>query len=1245
MADIDVIVPIPRLDPIVAIGKDELVEGGLEGAANRPVIALANQVAYVMERTYAKTDVDDIAANLQEMISAAEKGVLYYATQTELLAARLGEENRTGQARDTGKLYLWKITSAAGVTPVVWGWVDTGLSDLEKAAQTAASISAIGDYLTEESKKEIAKLDPSTTKYLVAKAIKKIAVIDPVDGKKYRIGSVLKNASTSGSRIVINDETGAISSIVIPAENPVSGLKEYDLGGIRKGKVLIDWDAFPAAVSLSNLELFFNNDKYLPEFLSASARAGVDDLLVPDWILLTQAQKVRESSQAVKKIIRAIKGVSIIGASDSQVLRLATVCKNHPTYGSRFLIINENGVQVTNFVAYGVVKSGFETVSLTAQNSSGITGTISINWDELDDSLFSDGNSLILINPKSVNVAAALGEVEEVKKQMGELKNIPEWLNPDYKNNFGSHAAGIKSAAMAIKGIEVLGVTNGTLLRFATICKNDPVYANRLIVMSGTTIVSRYDSPNTVIKTGVELISLAPVGSSGITVNLTIDWDQVPQGTPVSGSNFLYINNAVRDYAKAKPLSEKNAVDIAVLQGAISSVSSGSKAATKPYKVAIAGSSITWGGGYLGQSSYVGIFEQILRNQYAKTLHASSIAPTATTLTGEDFYLGSIKRISGLNSEVSFSLEGDELSISYARERENAGACLVELLIDDVVYDTFDTFTKQSVSRAENFTGNGSTIKFNLDGCFTYDHVVTVAGVAKKGKVNIQSSGASIPADDDYMVIRRYDSINNRVVHSLWFKTAPTGDISVTYKQGENIRHLRGTIDRSGAGFNTALENPYGDGSTAYDPANPSAVSSGFGFRQSDERSVKTWKFSESKARSFKLRIKALHSSATGATPYLDLNFVTNRMHHVMNAGIGGWSAGEFINHSIKINTIQEVINFNPDIVLIESCTNDDWATGLFKAHITKTGLTAAQLLAEPTANYFTAISGTASNKTVNDVRLPIVAIDRDSLTLNTGVIDSEIKPGDIVVIGEYGCNHKRVAVRTIKSYDSATKKITFNRAISVSDFYQVNSLSELMNSFAMVYSAPSWVDQNKQLIDLILDALPDCKINVATSGIPHFYLRKLFGYRELAQKVALDKRVGFVDYFKASFDFQYSQRLTVHQTITSTGADSYSLSGMPYTFPNPVVLVNGVEHKSFKIEGGLSKHWADGVTDPTLSNTSNYTRPFKLIFEKDVPVSGAEIVVKKSTTAWANDYCHPTGPQGFLVLGQAAAKILKDAI
>lgn len=987
----------------------------------------------------------------------------------------------------------------------------TGIGEVEtEAKQNAAGLSTFGNYFTEATKRVLSTLASTSSEYLVAKAIKKIAITNPTAGKQYKINSVYKNAGASGSRIVINDDAGSQASIVIPSSTVVSGVQEYTLSGLKSGKVLIDWDVLGSNVTTDGLDLFFDNNTFLQEYINTASIAqnavaitqnstaidSVKPALLPDWVLPSQASAILAASDTVKKVMYGIKGIEIKNAAVDQYLKLITVAKEDPTYGTRFFIANSSNQILLQYLSSSS-KSGIETVQLVQNNSSGLSGTLTVNWDE------------------------------------------------------------------------------------------------------------------------------------------------IPAGLPISGVSPLMIKWNSTNFASARTTSEKNAIDIAGLQASIGVASGSSKVATKPYRVAIAGSSITWGQGYLGEGSYVGVIEKILRNQYAKTLHASTIAPNETTINGNDFYQGSIKRINGLNTEVSFNLDGDELSLSIARERENTGACLVELYVDNVLYDTFDTSTKQSISRTENFTGNGSTIKFNLDGCFTYDHSVTVGGVAKVGKI---ATSNAIPSNDDYMVIRRYDSVSNRVVHALWFKEAPTGAIVVTYKQGENIRHLKGTIDHIGAGYITALEYQYADGSTAYDPANPTAISSGFGFRESDDRSVKTWKFSESKARSYKLKIKALHSSATGSTPYLDLNFATNRMHHIMNAGIGGWSAFEFLNTTTRLNNVSEIINFNPDIVLIESCTNDDWLTGLFKAHVVKTGVTNAEILSAATANYFTAISGTSDNKTVNDVRIPMTAITSNTITLAANVVDTNITVGDTVVIGDYGSNHKRVAVRVVKAYNNATKTITLNRSITVDDFYQANTLNDLLSEFVMIYNAPSWASQNNQLVEIIESALPDCKINIATAGIPHFYLRKLFGYREIAQKVAKDNRIGFVDYYDATFDYQYSQQVSTHQTITSTGASQYALtSGGAYTFPNPKVFVNGVEHKKFRIYGGLSKYWAAGVTDPTLANTSNLTRSFTLIFDADVPASGATIVVQRSGTAWAADYCHPTAPQGFWVLGQAAAKILKD--
>ncbi|CAD9197504.1 hypothetical protein [Acinetobacter bohemicus] len=963
--------------------------------------------------------------------------------------------------------------------------------------------------------------------------------------------------------------------------------------------------------------------------------------------------------------VKAVKKIAITNPTAGEQYKIYGVLKNTAS-GSRISIASSVGVISEISIAASTIVSGVQEYTLAGLKN----GKVVINWDTLADGFSLVGINLDINNDvylselnTQTSISTAQTTANNAQTTAGNANttalsaattaanslnlaaaNKPDWMVAE--DTLSSATTAEKKLAYAIKGVEIYGTHAYEFFRVIVFAKNDATYGNRIFIANpaGSTVLSFNESAQ--LRKGIQTHNLSVSGGSGLTGKITIDWDLVSEGLALNNTNStLKINPNCKNLAYARQVADENAASVAALQNTINSLADSSKLATKAYRVAVAGSSITWGGGYLGEESYVGTVEQMLRTQLAKTIHAKDISAGATTLTGSDFYLGSAKRISGLNTEVSFSLDGDELSLSVARERENAGACLVELYVDNVLYDTFDTYTKPSVSRTQNFTGNGADIKFDLDGCFTYDHVVTVAGVAKTGKLNTQKDGASIPSSDDYMIIRRYDSVNNRVVHTLWFKTAPTGAIVVNYKQGENIRHLKGTIDRSGAGLTTILESAYGDGSVSYDTTVPSAVSSGFGFRESDVRSVKTWKFSDSKTRAYKLKIKALHTSATGATPYLDLNFVTNRMHHLMNAGIGGWTAASFINHALKINMIDKVIDFNPDIVLIESCTNDDWTTGVFKAYVSKTGLTAAQILAEPTANYFKAISGTSSNKTVQDVRLQMTAIDAISITLASNTVDTDIAVGDIIFLGDYGGSHKRMAIRTVKAYDSVSKKITLNRAISTANFAQVDSLSDLLSEHVMIMNAPTWATQIKTLCDSIWSALPDCKISLATAGVPHFYIRKIFGYRELAQKVAKEYGLGFVDFYNASLDFQYTQKLSTHQTVTSTGASSYDLTASGYVLPNAKVFIDGVEHKKCRITGGLSHHWLDSVTDPTLSNISNYTRPYKLIFDANVPASGATIVVQKSATAWANDYCHPTGPQGFFVLGQSASKILKDVV
>lgn len=88
---------------------------------------------------------------------------------------------------------------------------------------------------------------------------------------------------------------------------------------------------------------------------------------------------------------------------------------------------------------------------------------------------------------------------------------------------------------------------------------------------------------------------------------------------------------------------------------------------------------------------------------------------------------------------------------------------------------------------------------------------------------------------------------------------------------------------------------------------------------------MKTWNFAEYKEREFMFKIKGYDPRANKTvSPYFILNFITNRMHYIMNAGIGGWTAEKLYNDN-GLRNYHYLMRFDPDILFVESGTNDDW--------------------------------------------------------------------------------------------------------------------------------------------------------------------------------------------------------------------------------------------------------------------------------------------------------------------------------
>ena len=688
-------------------------------------------------------------------------------------------------------------------------------------------------------------------------------------------------------------------------------------------------------------------------------------------------------------------------------------------------------------------------------------------------------------------------------------------------------------------------------------------------------------------------------------------------------------------------------------------------ALARAIRVSIAGSSITWGVGWLGEGSYVGKVEDYLRNTLATTVQGVGFTTTGTvaTVSNKLFYKGAATLLTGANAEASFSLSGDEVSLCIARERGNVGAAIVELYVNNVLYDSFSTYNPEpyTTGNAFNFTGDGTTVKFDLGKAFTFNHTLAVGGVPKVVQMNTQGYGGTMPGGVDGLIVRKMATVNGQpeVHHILWLAVAPGNGVAITgtYDAGESITYVKSSVGQTTRPLTGVNETPYGDGAVALDPANPAGLSSGLGFRESDERAIVSWRFDTSAARTFKVKISALDARGSG-TPQLYLNFATNRMHHLQNAGIGGWTAGLLITDS-GLNGLDDVVRFQPDVLLLESCTNDDWVTHVNRAWVTRTGLTDTQVRGEETSNFFNAVTFVgADNYTVEDVRVPVTAITETSVTFSAANATFNVVPGDVVILGDFKGDNRRLACRVVSAWNAGTRTATWAKPLRADEIINIKSLNDLVGTTAMVKGAPTWVSNVETVIDNTRAALPKAVIALGTSGIPNIRNRRLEGYRELAQAIAARKGVHFADFYGRTRSWQYSQPptsqkyLNASNSTASTGASSYKLYNSGGSLPatntllrNWSVKVDGIEriNDGCYVVGGNKKGWASGVTQMSLLNASYVGDDYYLTFTSNIPAVGAVIVVKNTTTTWSGDDTHPA-TAGFGPFGQAAVAVLDHA-
>ncbi|HHD80978.1 MAG TPA: hypothetical protein ENK99_05260, partial [Campylobacterales bacterium] len=496
-------------------------------------------------------------------------------------------------------------------------------------------------------------------------------------------------------------------------------------------------------------------------------------------------------------------------------------------------------------------------------------------------------------------------------------------------------------------------------------------------------------------------------------------------------------------------------------------------------RISIAGSSVTWGsGGKIDDDSYPGYVVDALRKNYAVTILPdklnSNVVPVPYGGTEPYTYGRSLYKFSGKGVELSGTISGKKLYIVLARERDNTHAALVDVYIDNELVKTFSTKNDTPYFRNKQFSAvaDGEQRSWDLGSAHTFNHIVRLNGnVNEKGKINDLGYDAKWPVGYDWLIFRKVTG--NEVHHFISFQDPPAQGtkIDVAYDSGENIKPVKSTSDNTEKFLGTKIESLYGDRTTK-DLTQPLHFEEGVDFRETDDRAVEVVDMGNDTAHSFRLVVKSVDPVAKDSTPELYLNYITNRMFYIQNASIGGFTAKDFLKTTGTTN-IDNINAFNPDLVILESATNDDWDDNEWLAWKD------VYMSADEVRNKITsAINLQKLQKTGDKYKVGITHINIKSYTSKSVTLDpdatysNDIKDGDILVIGDFKGDNRRLAVRLISRWDNKTKTAYFNKDLHTEDF---------VGNVCQIKRIDKWVENVKEFVRRAREYNSNVEIGIIT--------------------------------------------------------------------------------------------------------------------------------------------------------------------
>lgn len=648
--------------------------------------------------------------------------------------------------------------------------------------------------------------------------------------------------------------------------------------------------------------------------------------------------------------------------------------------------------------------------------------------------------------------------------------------------------------------------------------------------------------------------------------------------------------------------------------------------------IVFAGSSNVWGDGYLMYSYLKAPIEWLFKST-GKYNNIDSVETDSDTMLFSNvkkFLDGKVIQISGIDSSIKFKHRGSELNICQVIKRTSDFA-VIGIYDGDTKITEFTNHNPTVGSDSKNFIGDGEIKKFELDRCFTFNHVLSVNGVSKIIQLNkTQNTNTVFPENVDCLVIRSLN-VTGKVIHSLWFKEAPAqgANINVSYDYGEPICFVKSTVGGTENDFEN--ESPYADGTIQYDPTNPGSVGSGVDFRLINEKAFIRYWFDTDEEREITIKIEG------GNNPYFIFNFSSSVYHNVMNAGIGGFTAKAY-NDASYLNRawFNFADNFTPDFVSIGLAGNDDNLNYPRKISRVFPNLTLGELKNFPMveAGKIEYVSGSDTYNVTKNVGI-ITEITSRSLK-STEIVGSGVVVGDFARVGTYTGDLRQVQTRRIETVNTEMGEITWAEPLHLNEYICLDNLQELVGQEVSIRSISQYMDNMKLLIENIKRMSPKCKVCLFQIYYVDMWNRNTAEYTYIQQWVAsnFDNSVFVIDAWQYSRNYcENSYKGRVYD-LEANGTDEISFTAPAHGHWEGIEV--WVDNKNvYGIDcypiTGWNRTIQDKIgTDLNWIGTNSYypriyqTRDMVIKWKKNIPPSGTPIIIKLATRQWSGDYAHP---------------------